>query len=340
MLNFRKMRYDVSPFPRGDDFRKPAPETEIAIGKWIRKPAKCKFALGARWKGKPIVWVPKGRMPKHLWFVGDIHGDILALETIIQTVNKETPGASIVFLGDMFDRHPYGYEVVIRLLELMKEKPGRILWIAGNHDVSLKFENGMFYSDCTPSEFADFLNGRRDLQEFGKWLIHFIQGLPRALFLPGGLVCSHGGVPHTDVQDSLSGRRDLYRVKALNDFTWSRVHLRAPFKQVNRTVLGGELGSENVLAFFRKMSVILKYPVKYLVCGHQHPDDKGKGFKEVSGIPALILNSSFFSENMFSPSPWLIPCIARYKKNKLPEVFPLELKPEECTRFYGTSNQG
>ena len=123
MLNFRKMRYDVSPFPRGDDFRKPAPETEIAIGKWIRKPAKCKFALGARWKGKPIVWVPKGRMPKHLWFVGDIHGDILALETIIQTVNKETPGASIVFLGDMFDRHPYGYEVVIRLLELMKEKP-------------------------------------------------------------------------------------------------------------------------------------------------------------------------------------------------------------------------
>lgn len=274
-------------------------------------------------------------IPENLWFVGDIHGDILALNAIIRLIDEQTPEATIVFLGDLFDRHAHGYESVTRVLELMRTRPGRILWLAGNHDVGLKFNRKKFHSDCNPSDFATYLNSKKHLRKFGRELCNFIEHLPRALFLPDGLVCTHGGVPHDDIQQRLATVGDLHSSDALRDFTWGRIHSTAPRKYPNRDTAGGELGHENVKSFFRKAEELLRLPVKRIVCGHQHPDNKGKGVEIIEGIPALILNSSVFSENIFRKNSWMTPYVAKYRKDQLPEAVPLELSPEEITKFYG-----
>jgi hypothetical protein len=55
-----------------------------------------------------------------LWFIGDLHGDLLALESALALIARETERAEaadarIVLLGDIFDDGGYGLETVLRV---------------------------------------------------------------------------------------------------------------------------------------------------------------------------------------------------------------------------------
>ena len=59
-----------------------------------------------------------------LWFIGDIHGDLLALDTALALIDREAARegatrARIVLLGDLFDDGGYGLETLLRVFELI-----------------------------------------------------------------------------------------------------------------------------------------------------------------------------------------------------------------------------
>lgn len=77
--------------------------------------------------------------PGPLDIIGDIHGEIDALEAILRRLDQHTdaPGARphLVFLGDLVDRGPNSVAVVDRVAALVAA--GRASCILGNHELNL-----------------------------------------------------------------------------------------------------------------------------------------------------------------------------------------------------------
>ena len=79
-----------------------------------------------------------------LWIIGDLHGDLLALEAALALIRPRRGAGRraprIVFLGDLFDDEGFGLEVLLRVFELILDAPERVCVIAGNHDEALSFD--------------------------------------------------------------------------------------------------------------------------------------------------------------------------------------------------------
>ena len=66
-----------------------------------------------------------------LWFIGDLHGDLLALEAALALIDRESEReghgpARIVLLGDLFDDGGYGLETLLRVFELMLRRSSHL----------------------------------------------------------------------------------------------------------------------------------------------------------------------------------------------------------------------
>jgi serine/threonine protein phosphatase 1 len=75
-------------------------------------------------------------MPGRLIAIGDIHGCLAALETVLRGIDPQ-PEDTIVALGDYIDRGMHTREVIERLIELGRHC--RLVPILGNHDELLLY---------------------------------------------------------------------------------------------------------------------------------------------------------------------------------------------------------
>ncbi|PID92016.1 MAG: hypothetical protein CSA96_05470 [Bacteroidetes bacterium] len=71
-------------------------------------------------------------MRKSCWYIGDIHGEIRLLDTLLEHLELLNP-TQVVCLGDYIDRGPHPRLVVDRLMQL--QWPGALL--LGNHEVMM-----------------------------------------------------------------------------------------------------------------------------------------------------------------------------------------------------------
>ena len=233
------------------------------------------------------------------FFIGDIHGDFFALHTLLCYAEKIRPDCKILFLGDMVDRGDHPFECIFLLLEWGLRRPGRLAWIAGNHDVAfdLPAAGNKFTSQVSPAELLDVLNQNDMLQGFRKLLGDFFLDLtrllPRALLFPDGLLATHGGFPLSDlqVQGETSENEVAYldwlnSEPCLKDFTWTRIH-RAPKKIPDRYSTGSQYGFKDFEAF-----CALKpewFPVQRMITGHEHPIEGFTVHTSYKVNPALTL---------------------------------------------------
>ena len=295
-----------------------------------------------------VHFVPdEAEVPENLWFIGDVHGDLLALEAALSFIDARGADPTIVFLGDLFDRFEYGIEVVMRVLALIKERPGRILWIAGNHDDGLFYENGVFGSKVLPSEFCVFLNGHKEYEDFGKWLIEFCKTLPRALFLPDGLFVAHGGCPSFDMNtfgysiDDVKQPEELDAEKYLHAFIWNRVIPGQDDKSEP------EVGKNDLRHFMEKMETLSGIHVKRMLRGHDHCKETRHEFFEsyYPQAPVLTLTTMsawYLGNDDFPPElmvqmrrkPITTPAIAQYRHGELPKVFTLDIPRSLVEQFH------
>ena len=217
------------------------------------------------------------------FFIGDLHADFFALHSLLRHAESVRPDCRILFLGDMVDRGDHPFECVFLLLEWGLRHPGRLAWIAGNHDIAFDLPEGQrfFSSLVSPAELLQQINVDDGLggfrRELGRFFVDLGKRLPRALLFPDGLLATHGGFPLVDLQ-ALGGGIDteeaylewLNSPPCLKDFTWTRVH-RAPKKVPDRHSTGAQYGFRDFEAF-----CALKpdwFPVQRMITGHEHPAD-------------------------------------------------------------------
>ncbi len=66
--------------------------------------------------------------------IGDIHGDLAALELILERLPELTPEDTIVFLGDYIDRGPNSAGVVAKVRDLVGTCKAKVVALRGNHE--------------------------------------------------------------------------------------------------------------------------------------------------------------------------------------------------------------
>jgi serine/threonine protein phosphatase 1 len=66
--------------------------------------------------------------------IGDIHGDLSALERIFDRLPAAAAEDTIVFLGDYVDRGPSSAQVVAFVRRLSNEGPAKVVALRGNHE--------------------------------------------------------------------------------------------------------------------------------------------------------------------------------------------------------------
>lgn len=290
--------------------------------------------------GNKII-IDDGKEPKDIWYIGDLHGDILALESAISYIQKQNSAAHIVFLGDVIDRQEFGFEVATKILELTINNPGKILWIAGNHDIGLKYDSATdkFVSAVEPAEFSHWLNKKTNFSDFGRLFIDVVQRLPRAMFMQDGLCVIHGGVPGKEQIININAIGDLSSNIALDAYTFNRINPEKPRAR------GRELGWENVKLFCDKASQLLGFPVKRLLRGHDHCEkDRHLFYEQYKDNPVLtfVTLTTWTPDELFFKN--LYKCIntslivAHHRENHLPEIIDISIPRELIESFYGKSS--
>jgi hypothetical protein len=267
-----------------------------------------------------------------LWIIGDLHGDLLALEAALAEIHRDrapaTPSPRIIFLGDFIDDEGHALEVLLRVFELVAEAPERICVIAGNHDEALSFEGNRFSSGVSPSDFADFLNANLSdewIERAGKVAMRLTAHAARALFFPDGLLIAHGGFPLSDLHPALTETGDWNHPDCLSDFVWSRAHPKARRKMPNRYARGSQFGFED-FAEFCALSSRLGRPVTHMARGHDHIDDRYAIYPAYRTHPILttVALSRRLPREAFGPYE-RAPTFARVVRGSLPQVHQLHL---------------
>ncbi len=172
---------------------------------WLEAPPKAAGFLdldAAYYVQKTTPFLPfaqRHRVPTgtRLFFHGDLHGDIHALLTYLDALNRDghldgfritKSDTRLVFLGDYTDRGRYGVEVLYTLLRLKVANPEHVLLVRGNHeDVSLVARYG-FLAEIQGKYGRDF-----DIRR----TVRLYDFLPAVLYLASGtnvLQCNHGGI--------------------------------------------------------------------------------------------------------------------------------------------------
>lgn len=266
-----------------------------------------------------------------LWIVGDLHGDLLALEAALAHIHRDaSPGDNaaprIIFLGDFIDDEGFGLEVLLRVFELIVEAPQRVCVIAGNHDEALSYDGKRFASSVSPSDFADFLNGNLAhewIERAGKLALRLTAHVPRALFFPDGLLVAHGGFPLADLHPALAETGDWNDPACLSDFVWARAHPKARRKMPNRFSRGSQFGYED-FADFCSLSARLGRPVTHMARGHDHVEERYAIYPAYHAHPVLttVALSRRLHRERFGPYE-RAPTLARVVTGSLPQVHQL-----------------
>lgn len=73
-------------------------------------------------------------MAKRVFAIGDIHGDLEALHTLLDRLPELTSDDRLVFVGDYIDRGPDSKGVVDFLMNLHETCPAELIFLRGNHE--------------------------------------------------------------------------------------------------------------------------------------------------------------------------------------------------------------
>lgn len=274
-----------------------------------------------------------------LWIIGDLHGDLLALEAALAHVHRTaaaeaTPAPQLIFLGDFIDDEGLALEVLVRVFELILEAPERTCVLVGNHDEAMSYDGVRFFSSVSPSDFADFLNARLAdewIVRTAKLALRLTAHAPCALFLPHGLLVAHGGFPLTDLHAQLAETGDWNAPACLADFVWARAHPKARRKLPNRFTRGSQFGYED-FADFCALSAQLGRPVTHMVRGHDHVEERFAIYPAYESHPLLttVALSRRLPRETFGTYE-RAPTLARVLPGSLPQVYQLH-PPAELIR--------
>lgn len=149
---------------------------------------------------------------ENIAIVGDLHGDIKTLESLLDEINPIKQG--IVFLGDYADRGKYGIEVIDTVRDLVKRYPKNVVALKGNHEDFT--DNGApIFSPCDLISEANVKRGSWP-KYFQDEFQPFVENLYLAAIIPREALFVHGGI-----SSKIRGK----------------LHLRNPTREIEEDVL-------------------------------------------------------------------------------------------------------
>lgn len=178
-----------------------------------------------------------------IMLVGDIHGDLQALNFIIG-MREEINCINILFLGDYVDRGLQSTEVLLKLFQLKIEDPKHVFLLRGNHEsVEMNFYDGFYKEIGCDKEFL-----LRVSQTYDK--------MPVAAVLSGHTFCVHGGINGT-------GSINAINKEECFPYLWNDPSENLGFTPSNRGPAVKEFGANIVDGF------LMTNNLKRIVRGHE-----------------------------------------------------------------------
>lgn len=127
---------------------------------------------------------------KELILIGDVHGDLNTLLTILEMVKFMDGHSILLFLGDYGDRGIMSVEVYYTLLYLKSRYPDRLIMLKGNHEGPMDLP---FYPHDLPVMLEDKF-GTHATQIYLR-LRELFDLMYIGVLLDGLMLVLHGGVP-------------------------------------------------------------------------------------------------------------------------------------------------
>ena len=197
--------------------------------------------------------------------IGDLHGDLKSLTTILENSNVVSKMASdkeevIIFLGDYGDRGAYPAEVYYIVLQLKLVFPEQVALLRGNHEGP---EDLMASPHDLPLQFqARFKQNYRAAYSKVRELFGYLYN---AVLVEESYLLVHGGLSPeiANAQDLAHAHRKHPERAFLEDLLWSDPHDRV--QDVLHSPRGaGKLFGKNVTE-----TVLRKLGVNVLIRGHE-----------------------------------------------------------------------
>ena len=170
---------------------------------------------GVRWQ--PGLITVEARQDARFIVLGDLHGCYNAVTaTLAHSRFRERVRSGedvyLVLLGDYMDRGLHAVDGILPLLfNLIREFPGRVLAMQGNHELLVPVPGGGYSPFSSPSESWDRWS-RRLGKEAMDALYHIFDWLfPLIINTSHGIVFSHAGIPDDAFLDSMTGMDDVAR---------------------------------------------------------------------------------------------------------------------------------
>ena len=127
--------------------------------------------------------------------IGDVQGCATELTSLLQQIDALSPGAQLVFVGDLVNRGPAS----LRTLRMVKRLGPHARTVLGNHDLHLLAAANGVRAPAASDTLADILNAP-DRDE----LLHWLRHQPLALMADGWLVVHAGVLPNWHTAQVLS----------------------------------------------------------------------------------------------------------------------------------------
>jgi serine/threonine protein phosphatase 1 len=199
-----------------------------------------------------VAWAAMGRT----FAIGDLHGDIDALERLLGDLPAPGPGDSLVFLGDYVDRGPKVRETVEFVRALPGRTRARVVTLRGNHEDSwLRIVHGEFGEFVFPrpngcleslrSFRGEPAPAKEDAPREEEW-----QLMLSGRFLPRDVVAWMEGLPYYHEDEHA-----IY------------VHGGLP-REGDRFLHPSEVDPPRTLLWVRTRDFFINYRGKYVVFGH------------------------------------------------------------------------
>ena len=144
------------------------------------------------------------------FIIGDIHGNLLSLQTILKIIEKRKPKV-IIFLGDYVDRGPHQLECLIIVLSL-KILMKNVYILRGNHEsYEMNKQYGFFerffhkYFEEQETDDYGLYHSYHDEANFTDILSVYLV-MPICAIVNDSFLCLHGGIPEDiDILNKLIG---------------------------------------------------------------------------------------------------------------------------------------
>ena len=200
--------------------------------------------------------------------IGDIHGDVVALQTVLMRLPPLDAEDTIVFLGDYLDRGPRSKQVIETVREVQAKAPAKVVALRGNHeDGWLRVIDGGWPEFVMPPSngclaalrsFAGLPYHEGDLPTE-----HELDALRSGSFFPADVVAWMRALPHFHEDDhAIYVHAGLEEVLAAGS--------RSP---TGRWLHPTESPEPSTNLWVRTMSFFLNYRGKLVVVGHTSTDN-------------------------------------------------------------------